>query len=151
MTTSAPHAPSPADREIVNERLIQAPRERVFQAFTNPYVLARWWGPKGFTNTFEECDVRPGGSWRFTMHGPQGMDLRNHNVFLEVQAPERIVIQHLQPVHDFTLTVTLAEQGKATRLTWRMRFATAEEHERMKDFIHGANEQNLDRLEAQLI
>lgn len=151
MTTSALHAPSPADREIVNERLIQAPRERVFQAFTNPHVLARWWGPKGFTNTFEECDVRPGGSWRFTMHGPQGVDLRNHNVFLEVQAPERIVIQHLQPVHDFTLTVTLAEQGNATRLTWRMRFATAEEHARMKAFIHDANEQNLDRLEAQLI
>lgn len=138
-------------RDIVNRRTIDAPRELVFQAFTNPQVLARWWGPKGFTNTFTECDVRPGGHWRFTMHAPNGSAFGNHCVFEEIAPPERIVIHHLGPMHDFTLTVTLDKTGNTTDLTWHMRFATAAERERVGSHVAVANEENIDRLVSQLI
>ena len=66
-----------SDREIVTTRLLDWPRERVFRAWTDPAHLARWWGPKGFTNTFHEFDLRPGGLWRFVMHGANGADYQN--------------------------------------------------------------------------
>ncbi|MBV9773714.1 MAG: SRPBCC family protein [Gemmatimonadetes bacterium] len=139
-----------ADREIVSTRVFDAPRERVFRAFSDPDVLARWWGPEGFTSTFHEFDLRPGGAWRFVMHAPDGTDYPNANDFVEVVAPERIVFRHEQPVHGFRMTMTFADEGGATRLTWRMRFDSAEEFERVGSFVAGANEQNLDRLGAQL-
>ena len=64
------------DREIVSTRVLDAPRELVFRAFSDPDLLARWWGPEGFTNTFHEFDLRPDGAWRFVMHGPDGTDYR---------------------------------------------------------------------------
>lgn len=135
---------------ILNRRMIDAPRERVFQAFTNPQVLARWWGPKGFANTFHRCEVRPGGEWHFTMHAPNGMEFPNRCLFDDVTAPERIVIHHIEPMHDFTLTITLEEAQGATWLVWHMRFTSAEECARVREFVQVANEENLDRLEAQL-
>ena len=70
-----------ADREFVHSRLIEAPVERVYEAFAEPVRLARWWGPDGFTSTFEVFDLRPGGAWRFVMHGPDGNDYPNESVF----------------------------------------------------------------------
>ena len=67
---------SAADRMIVTSRVINAPRHLVFRAWTDPVSPARWWGPKGFTNTFHEFDLRPGGVWRFVMHGPDGGTMR---------------------------------------------------------------------------
>ena len=61
-----------ADREIVATRIYGAPRELVWRVWTDPKHIAQWWGPQGFTNTIREMDVRPGGAWRFTMHGPDG-------------------------------------------------------------------------------
>ena len=61
-------------REIVSIRVFDFPRELVFNAWTDPEHLVHWWGPKGFTNTFHEFDLRPGGIWRFVMHGPDGRD-----------------------------------------------------------------------------
>jgi len=140
----------PADREIVSTRVLDAPRERVFRAFSDPRVLARWWGPDGFTSTFQEFDFRPGGAWRFVMHGPDGTDYRNESGFIEVVSPERIVLEHLRPMHRFLMTMTFAEEAGKTRLTWRMEFESVAELERVRAFIPGANEQNLDRLQAQL-
>lgn len=139
-----------SDREIVSTRVLDAPRERVFRAFSDPDHLARWWGPKGFRNTFHELDLRPGGFWRFTMHGPGGSDYENENVFLEVVRPERIVFRHLEPVHGFQMTILFAEQDGKTRLTWRMLFDSAAERDRVEAFVVPANEQNFDRLEAHL-
>jgi len=69
---------SPAtEREITLSRLFDAPREVVFDAWTDPRQIAAWWGPDGFTNTIQEMDVRPGGVWRFVMHGPDGVDYPN--------------------------------------------------------------------------
>ena len=137
------------DREIVTSRLISAPREVVFKAWTDPHQLVHWWGPKGFTNTFHRFDPRPGGFWHFVMHGPDGGNYENESVFVEILKPERIVIKHLSPPH-FDLTATFADQAGRTKLTWRMLFETTAEREKVKKLATGANEQNLDRLEAQL-
>jgi len=80
-----------AEREIVMTRVFDAPRELVFQAWTDPMHVAQWWGPEGFSTTIHEMDVRPGGVWRLTMHGPDGRDYKNKMVFLEVARPERLV------------------------------------------------------------
>ncbi|HKO56675.1 MAG TPA: SRPBCC family protein [Thermoanaerobaculia bacterium] len=137
------------DREIISSRLLDAPRERVFAAFRDPAVLARWWGPKGFTNTFHEFDFRPGGAWRFVMHGPNGGNYDNGSVFEEIVPPERIVFQHVSPPR-FQMTITLGDEGGKTRITFRMLFDTPEECARIRTFAPEANEQNFDRLEAAL-
>ena len=139
----------PEEREIVTHRLIDAPRALVFRAFSEPEHLARWWGPDGFTNTFAEFDFRPGGHWRFTMHGPDGSDHDNHSVFEEITS-ERIVFQHLGPVHEFQMTILLEERDGKTAITVRMLNASAELHKQIEPFVRVANEQNLDRLEAEL-
>lgn len=136
------------DREIVTSRVIDAPRERIFQAFSDPSRLAQWWGPKGFTNTFQEFDFRPGGTWRFVMHGPDGGNYPNETVF-EVIEPERVVLRHASAPH-FELTITFSEEDGKTRVGWRQLFNSAEERERIARFAVEANEQNLDRLEAVL-
>jgi uncharacterized protein YndB with AHSA1/START domain len=138
-----------SDREIATTRVLDASPELVFRAFSDPAHLARWWGPKGFTNTFHEFDLRPGGAWRFVMHGPDGAHYQNHSVFVEVVPPERIVINHVSGPH-FHLTITLAEQAGRTKLSWRMLFESAAECDKVKTFAVPANEQNLDRLETEL-
>ena len=140
----------PADREIVSTRAFDAPRGRVFAAFSDPAILARWWGPEGFASTFHEFDLRPGGAWRFVMHGPDGTDYPMEKHLLEVVPGERIVLRHEDPTHGFQMTMIFAEESGQTRLTWRMRFDTAEEAERVRSFVADANEQNFDRLAAQL-
>jgi uncharacterized protein YndB with AHSA1/START domain len=135
--------------DVVSTRVFPVSRERLFEAFSDPQQLTHWWGPKGFTNTFEEFDLRPGGTWRFTMHAPTGAEYHNSSEFMEVARPERIVFKHLRPVHDFAMTMLFTEEGGGTRLTWRMKFDT-DEGEQMRAFIASANEENFDRLEAVL-
>jgi uncharacterized protein YndB with AHSA1/START domain len=144
-----PNNANTADREIVTTRVLNAPRELVFKAWIDPDQLVHWWGPKGFTNTFHEFDMRPGGIWRFVMHGPDGVDYQNKSVFVEVVNPERIVFDHVSGPR-FQVVVTFAEQAGKTTLTFRMRFESAAECDKVKSFAVEGNEQNLDRLEAQL-
>jgi uncharacterized protein YndB with AHSA1/START domain len=136
-------------REIVSARLIEAPREKVFKAFADPTHLARWWGPAGFRNTFEDFDFRPGGTWRFTMHGPDGTDYPNRSVFLDIREPARIVIQHESPP-EFRMTITLADEAGKTRLEWRMLFDSAALRDQIAKIAVPANEQNFDRLQSEL-
>ncbi|MBP6507234.1 MAG: SRPBCC family protein [Opitutaceae bacterium] len=135
---------------IVSSRVLAAPREQVWAAFRDPAVLARWWGPAGFTNTFHEFDFRPEGEWRFTLHGPDGAAYAMNHRFMEIVRPERIVVRHFQPGHDFVLTITLAALADTTLVTWVMRFDDPAEGERVRAFIVPANEQNFDRLTAHL-
>ena len=139
-----------AGREIVSTRIFAAPREEVFAAFADPRRLAQWWGPLGFTNTIHQFDLRPGGVWHFTMHGPNGADYPNQSEFNEVVRPERIVFQHLGPIHPFQMTMTFAKQGRKTVLTWRMLHETAAEIAQLGELLAGATEQNFDRLAAHL-
>lgn len=136
------------DREIINVRVFNAPREVLFNAWADAEQLAQWWGPKGFRNTFHEFDFKPGTTWVYTMHGPDGIDYQNKSVFKEIVKPERIVFQHLKPMHRFLVTATFEALGDKTKLTFHQLFDTVEECDRVKGFIVEANEQNLDRLEA---
>ena len=138
------------DREIISARKFNAPRELVWRACAEAKQLAQWWGPNGFTNTIHEFDLKPGGKWRLTMRGPDGAAYENESMFIEVIYPERMVFQHLEPVHRFQMAMTFAEESGKTRLTWRMTFESADEFARVKDFIGKANEQNFDRLAAHL-
>lgn len=139
-----------AERQIVSRRVFDAPRERVFLMFSDARLLVRWWGPKDFTNTFHEFDLRPGGVWRFVMHGPDGTDYQMVKEFIEVVAPERIVLLHPDPQHRFQMAMIFAEEAGKTQLTWRMVFESAAEFERVRGIIPAVNEQNFDRLAAQL-
>jgi uncharacterized protein YndB with AHSA1/START domain len=136
------------DRACVHWRLIDAPRERVFAAIADAHQLARWWGPNGFTSTFETFDFRPGGHWRLVLHGPDGSDYPNENVFVQIVAPERVVIDHPSDTHHFVLTITLADEGGGTRVGWHQLFDSAEHRNLIAEVVLAANEQNLDRLAA---
>lgn len=137
-------------REIVSVRVFDAPREAVFEAIADPERLARWWGPHGFTSAFTQFDFRPGGAWRFTMRGPDGVTYAMDKQFVEIVRPERIVVRHFQQGHDHDLTMSLRDLGGQTELHWLMRFASVEEAEAVRAVILGANEQNFDRLAAEV-
>ena len=139
-----------SQRTIVNARVLPFSCEAVFGAFTNPELLKEWWGPNGFSNTFHEFDLTPGGAWRFTMHAPDGAAYENFCRFAEIKPFERIVIDHIEPVHSFRLLAEITETRMGTELQFRMTFALREEYERVKDFVRAANEQNFDRLEVVL-
>jgi uncharacterized protein YndB with AHSA1/START domain len=135
--------------EIVSSRLFDAPRELVFRAIAEPEHLRRWWGPKGFTNTFHEFDFQTGGGWKFDMHGPNGADYANEHRFLEISRPGRIVLHHLTPPR-FRMTMILDEEDRKTRLTWKMLFESEQQFHAARPICIPANEQNFDRLEAEL-
>ncbi len=134
--------------EIHNTRLFNAPCEQVYEAFAQPERLKEWWGPHGFTNTITKFDFRPGGEWHITMHGPDGADYPNESRFDAIQPNERIIFQHLRPMHWYEMTMTYEAAGPQTRLTWRMVLEQSDEN--LRDIITAANEQNLDRLAAHL-
>jgi uncharacterized protein YndB with AHSA1/START domain len=144
------------NRELVFTRVFDAPRELVFQAWTDPKHVPQWWGPNGFTTTIHEMDVRPGGVWRFIMHGPDGVDYKNRIVYLEVAKPERLVYKHdpeegSEPVNH-QVTMTFVEEGDKTRLTMHMLFRSAAAREyvvKKHRAIEGAN-QTLERLAEHL-
>lgn len=131
------------------ERILPFPPQQIFGAFARPDSLARWWGPTGFTNTFEIFEFKPGGRWKFVMHGPDGTNYPNENLFRELDAPAKVVIQHVSPPH-FVLTVTLTADKGGTALTWNQEFEDSAVAERVKHIVVPANEQNLDRLHSVL-
>ncbi|MBK9063025.1 MAG: SRPBCC family protein [Acidobacteria bacterium] len=145
-----------ADREIATTRVFDAPRDLVWQAWTDPKHLARWYGPNGFTVTTHEMDVRPGGVWRLTMHGPDGTDYPNLTRYVEVVRPERLVYEHGSADRDedrFDVTLTFTDEGSGkTRVSMRMVCATRESRDRFVN-VFGAlqgNRQTMDRLENHL-
>lgn len=119
------------DREIVLTRYFAAPRAMVWDAWTDPAQVAQWWGPNGFTLTTHEMNVRPGGVWRFIMHGPDGTDYPNEHRFTEVVPQERLAHQHGghkegAPEISFEAIVTFEDEGNGTRLTLRNIFPSME-------------------------
>ncbi|TVY11794.1 SRPBCC family protein [Paenibacillus cremeus] len=130
---------------VINSREFEVPRELVYQAWTTPELLARWWGPNGFTNTFHEFDLRPGGEWRFIMHGPNGVDYPNHIEFVEIVPQERIVLKHTSSP-EFQVTATFEDLGGRTKVTFRQQFMHAKEFEQAVKYCVEANEQNFDRM-----
>jgi uncharacterized protein YndB with AHSA1/START domain len=145
---SSPNSSAPGGT-VVNTRIIAASPAELWQAWADPEQQARWWGPEGFTNTVHEFDLRTGGAWRLTMRASDGTEFLNQKVFTEVVPGQRVVFRHLEPMHVFTMTITLTPRGGATKLTWKMEFESPTSAELLK-FITMANEQNFDRLEAHL-
>jgi len=144
-----------ADREIIISRLINAPQALVFEVWTDPMHIAKWWGPDGFTLTVYEMNVQPGGVWRSTMHG-WGTDFPSKIEYLEVLKPERLVYTHGSGMEndpgEFHVTVTFEQQGLKTLLTMRSLFKTAAARDmvvREYKAIEGGN-QTIDRFEKQL-
>jgi uncharacterized protein YndB with AHSA1/START domain len=131
-------------------REIPATVEQVFAAIRTPARLARWWGPAGFTNTFNVCDFKIGGRWSFIMHGPDGQNYPNENVFAEIEAPNKVVIQHIMEPH-FYLTITLASSAKGTVVSWSQVLESEEFAKRVEHIIVPSNEQNLDRLTVEVL
>jgi len=122
-------------RAIIGTRVFDAPRELVFAVWTDPKHLAKWWGPNGFTTTTSSYDLRPGGVWRFVMHGPDGRDYQNRITFDEIVKPERLVYHHgggedVEPVQ-FKTMVTFEDLGGKTRLTMHAVFPSVAERERV--------------------
>lgn len=146
--------PSPGasgiERTIFSQRVMPFARGTVFRAFAEPNLLRQWWGPNGFTNTFQLFDFRPGGEWRFTMHAPDGAAFENFCRFVEIVPSERVVFDHIEPVHNFRVTVAFEPRGDFTHLCLSMAFADNAEYVRVKDIIKEKNEENFDRLDAVL-
>lgn len=121
------YSPGDAEREITLTRVYDAPRALVFKAWTDPELIARWWGPKMFTNPVCEVDARPGGRLRIVMRAPDGNDYPMRGVFKEVVAPERLVFTNIavdaqdQPIIEGLTTVLFAEEGGKTRVTVQTR------------------------------
>jgi uncharacterized protein YndB with AHSA1/START domain len=122
----------------------------VFAAFEVPARLARWWGPDGFRNTFKVCEFKPGGAWQFTMHGPDGSNYPNESVFLDIERDRTVVIHHLS-LPRFQLTVTLAPSATGTLLSWSQAFEDPAVAQAVRHIVVPANEQNLDRLTAEVL
>ena len=132
-----------------SSREIPATPEQVYVAISTPDRLARWWGPAGFTNQFHICDFRPGGRWVFDMVGPDGTRYANDSVFAEIEPGRRVVIAHAcEPF--FRLTLTLWPVSTGTRVDWQQDFENAQVAQQVVAIVVPANEQNLDRLTAEV-
>ncbi|HEY6421173.1 MAG TPA: SRPBCC domain-containing protein [Candidatus Binataceae bacterium] len=123
MTALSSAATELAERELVIERIFDAPRALVFKAWTEPERMAQWWGPRGFTMTSCKMDLRPGGAYRFEMRSPADTEHRTQGVFREIEEPERLVYTWAwvdaegKSGHETLVTLTFAEHGGKTKLT----------------------------------
>ncbi|NMO03518.1 ATPase [Gordonia sp. TBRC 11910] len=140
-----------ADRTIVVSRMIDAPRELVFEAFTEVRHLSQWWGPSGFTTTTASFQFRAGGVWNFTMHGPDGTDYPEWITFVEITPPERITLRHGEFCDDpnaFDSVLTFDAAGTATSIQMRTVFPTKRLHDEAVEKYHAieGGRQTLDNL-----
>ena len=131
------------------QRVLRQPPQEIFDAFASPEVLARWWGPDGFTNTFKTFEFRAGGRWKYVMYGPNGKHHTNESVFLEIEMPRAVVIHHVSQPR-YVLRITLAPCDAGTEIDWIQEFEDSEVADRIRHIVEPANEQNLNRLQAVL-
>ncbi|MBK7026033.1 MAG: SRPBCC domain-containing protein [Polaromonas sp.] len=133
-----------------HSRDIPATPAQVFAAISTPERLARWWGPNGFTNTFSEFDFKTGGKWSLVMHGPDGANYPNDNVFGEIIPNQKVVVEHpMQPV--FRLTIELAPSSTGTLVTWAQTFQSDDVARQIEHIVVPANDENLQRLQAEVL
>src|ERR671910_750161 len=145
--------PATADREIVISRVIDAPRELVFVAFTEVRHLSRWWGPAGFTTTTQAFAFRVGGEWDFVMHGPDGTDYQEWITWREIVPPERIALLHGESRDDpnaFESVLTFEPAGEQTRIVMRTVFPTKQLRDEAVEKYHAieGGQQTLSNLAA---
>lgn len=142
---------SNSDREIFSSRILDYPVEMVYQAFADPNHLKNWWGPEGFTNTIHEFDLRPGGKWTLTMHGPDKGNYENASIFKTVEPNKIVAWQRVsKPLFEMEISFEKLDHSKSS-ISFRMLFETAEECEKIRRFAEPKNEENFDRLEKEMV
>jgi uncharacterized protein YndB with AHSA1/START domain len=129
---------------------IPANVEQVFAAISDPQRLSRWWGPAGFTNTFNVCEFKNGGRWSFVMHGPDGKNYPNENIFAVIESPSKVVVQHASEPK-YCLTIALAPSATGTVVSWSQAFESAGTARRLEHIVIPANAQNLERLSVEVL
>jgi uncharacterized protein YndB with AHSA1/START domain len=145
----------PSDREILGSRLLDAPPDIVYKAYTDPEAIAQWWGPARYTTTVEKLDVRPGGAWRFIQRATDGGEHIFSGVFREVVPSSRLVFTfnyEAMPGHEAVETITLEPaDGGRTTVTDNLRFQNREDRDGMiqSGMEEGAAE-SIERLAALL-
>ena len=150
---TAPTQSATADREIVISRIIDAPRELVFEAFSEIRHLSQWWGPQGFTTTTRAFEFRVGGEWNFVMRGPDGTDYQEFISWTEITPPEKIALLHGEYRGDpnaFESILTFTPEGAATRIEMRTVFPTRKMRDEAVDKYHAieGGQQTLGKLAA---
>ncbi len=153
MNATEPRTQTTADREVVIRRRIEAPRQLVFEAFTEVRHLSQWWGPEGFSTTTSSFQFRVGGEWVFVMHGPDGTDYAEWIRWTEIVAPERIALLHGEVRDDpnaFVSILTFESDGTATTLEMRTVFPTKQARDIAVDKYHAieGGQQTLANLAA---
>lgn len=138
-------------RELKISRLLNAPIELVWEVWTSPEHIQHWWGPEGFTNTIAKMDVSVNGEWEFIMHGPDGTDYKNKHIYLEIDKPNKLVLDHVSGPR-FKMFATFTKHGNQTLLELRSEFESVEQlQEVIKVFkADEGMKQNVNRLEAYL-
>lgn len=139
------------DSEIVSSRTVNASRDLAYKAWEDPNHLKNWWGPKGFTNTFNEFNFSVGGKWSFIMHGPDKGNYPNECEFIKIEKPSLIAWKrHSKPL--FQIVATFEEISKnKTKIVFKMLFNSPEECNKLRPFVVDKNEENFDRLENELL
>ena len=136
-------------RTFKTQRDLPATPAQVFAAIADPQRLARWWGPNGFTNAFETFEFRPGGTWNFMMVGPDGRTYRNESVFKAIEADRCVVIEHVS-APKFVLILVLEPAATGTRVHWEQVLEDYAVAADIRPIVTPFNEQNLDRLTAEV-
>ncbi len=145
-------AKTSAENELAFTRIYDAPRELVFDAWTDPQHIGKWWGPNGFTTSTKVMEVKVGGRWEYVMHGPDGEDYPSNSVYTEVEKPQRLIFSNIggkanDPHLTCQMIVTFEDVAGKTKLTLRMIFPStdAADHARELGADDGGKE-CLDRL-----
>lgn len=135
---------------LTSRRHLKASPADIWAAFADPARLAVWWGPNGFRTDTHAFDLRQGGHWSFTMHGPDGNSFDGDRTFTEVAPPSRLVARHEGAMHGFLMTVLLDAAEGGTAMTWELDFDPDPSNAGLRDIILKANEENFDRLAVHL-
>lgn len=136
--------------EIFSHRRLNAPVDLVYEAFAKPQHLKNWWGPEGFTNTIHEFDLKPGGNWILTMHGPEKGHYENASVFEKV-IPNQLVTWKRKSKPLFDMEIAFEKLGEdKMQISFRMIFESKEDCDKMRNFVVPNNEENFDRLEREI-
>jgi uncharacterized protein YndB with AHSA1/START domain len=144
----------PGKQVIVVMRFFEAPRERVFKAYTNPKLIPQWWGPGRLTTTVDQMDVRPGGVWRFVQRDSHGDEFAFHGVFHTIESPGQIVDTFEfegTPGHVLLETMTFEDHGNRTKLVGNIVFQSVEDRDSMiQSGMEAGQAESMDRLEQLL-
>lgn len=138
------------EKEIVTTRIVNATKRQVFKAWTDPEHLKNWWGPKGYTNTFYQFDLRPKGVWSFVTEGSDGSRQPNECTFIAIDAPDFVSWDHLLNPR-LRVEASFEEiSANQTRVIFKMIFETADECKKVRSLAGTKNEEKLDKLEVEL-